>query len=634
VGEDDPGAGPGGDGDRYPAPIGRGSAGDDRPAAHLGADPYDYGYGEDHHQGDHPPGGSARPTGQVAAVDRPLAASDDRDPLIAPAWRAVALLAVLAVVVTSVWFLLPGGDEPTESAAGTMATGPTGSEPAGPEADGSLEGIRTLLRGMGLHGVTVEMRDGTIYLVGLVPTDVERQALVGAAEALAGDSPVDATGLVTSGTTTTAIDDDRASALQADLDRVVAATPIIFEVGKTELTELHKRILNTVATTIQSYPGIPVTIVGYTDDTGDDSSNRGLSLARAESARAYLEEQGVPGEQLELEPRGEDTSTGSAALANLERRVEFEVPLTPAAPVPDLGALRVAIVAPSARNDLAFTQSMVDAVGAVAAERGNVEVSITDSTFVPEEAAEAIRGYAEDGYDLIIAHGSQFGPSVQQLAQEFPGVAFAWGTASDTFGLSNVYAYEAASEQGGYVIGALASRLSGSGTLGVVGPIEVGDAQRYINGFTAGAEAETPGVGVLVTYTGSFSDLSLASETAASHMSSGADVLTGSAQMVIGAISEAAENGAVWFGTQADQSALAPDHVVASQVYHWEVLLRDIVNDIDTGQPGGRTYTADLANGGLAIEYNEAFPLPEPIRQRGDELVAAIVSGAVTPPAG
>ncbi|MDC0384748.1 BMP family ABC transporter substrate-binding protein, partial [bacterium] len=97
------------------------------------------------------------------------------------------------------------------------------------------------------------------------------------------------------------------------------------------------------------------------------------------------------------------------------------------------GALRVAIVAPSASDDLAFSQSMVDSVNAI--ER-DVELSITDGTFIIEDAAAAIRGYAEDGNDVVIAHGTQFGASLIEIAPDFPDVTFMWGTASDTQGLA------------------------------------------------------------------------------------------------------------------------------------------------------------------------------------------------------
>ncbi|MDH5291147.1 MAG: BMP family protein, partial [Acidimicrobiia bacterium] len=320
-------------------------------------------------------------------------------------------------------------------------------------------------------------------------------------------------------------------------------------------------------------------------------------------------------------------------LASLERRVEFEVVAAPVA-APAKGSLRVAIVAPSARNDLAFTQSMVDAINAVAAERGNVQVDITDSTFVPAEAAAAIRGYAEgDGYDLIIAHGVEFGPELVEIVKAHPGTVFAWGTATDTFGLPNLYAYDAAAEQGAYVMGAMSAMLSAKGVVGVVGPIEVADAKRYVNGFKAGAAAQKPGIQLPTTYTGSFGDIVLASEAAKGHVALGADVLTGTAEMVVGAVQVARDSHALWFGTQANQTSLAPDIVVASQVYHWEVLLRQIVADVDAGTLNGRAMVATLADGGLVVEYNPAYPLAEPVKQRAEQLVADIKSGALVVPA-
>ncbi len=111
---------------------------------------------------------------------------------------------------------------------------------------------------------------------------------------------------------------------------------------------------------------------------------------------------------------------------------------------------KIAIVAPSATNDLAFTQSMVDAVNSLKSKY-NLDIAVSDNLFVVDDAANAIRNYASQGYDLVIAHGSQYGSSVQQIAPQFPKVAFAWGTAGDTFGLDNVFAYQAASDQGGYV---------------------------------------------------------------------------------------------------------------------------------------------------------------------------------------
>ena len=321
----------------------------------------------------------------------------------------------------------------------------------------------------------------------------------------------------------------------------------------------------------------------------------------------------------------EETATTAAAPdttqapadepAPADEQPEDEAPPAPMEP------LRIAVVAPSASNDLAFTQSIVDAVNVIVAENPGTEVAITDGTFIVEDAAAAIRGYAEEGYDLVIAHGSQYGGSLQEIAGDFPDTAFAWGTAADTFGLPNVSAYTAASDEGGYVMGVAAALLTQSGVIGVVGPIEVGDAKLFVDGFANGADAQDD-VTVNINYIGSFSDVALASEAAQAHIASGADVLTGSAQMVVGAVGVAQANGTLWFGTQANQTALAPDLVVASQVYKWEVVLRDIIADLATGSMGGQAYEINLANGGLVIEPNPGFDIP-------DDLVGAVTAAVV-----
>ncbi len=296
------------------------------------------------------------------------------------------------------------------------------------------------------------------------------------------------------------------------------------------------------------------------------------------------------------------------------------------------GPFRVAVVMPSAINDLAFSQSMYDALVNIQNEMGeeNFEIAYSDNLFVVDDAASAIRDYATQGFDLIIAHGSQYGASLQEIAPDFPETSFAWGTAGDTMGLPNVFAYEALSQEGGYVMGVMASALSQSNIIGVVGPIEVGDAKLYVDGFKAGAEATKPGIQVNVNYIGSFSDVALASEAAQTHADAGADALTGTAQMVVGAIGVAEEKGIPWFGTQANQTTLAPSVVVACQVYDWTVLLDQIIDLVKNGTYGGNAYAVTLENGGLVIEYNDGYDLPAEVKTLAEEAINGIKDGSIT----
>ncbi|MGD9093475.1 MAG: BMP family protein [Anaerolineales bacterium] len=295
------------------------------------------------------------------------------------------------------------------------------------------------------------------------------------------------------------------------------------------------------------------------------------------------------------------------------------------------GPFRVAVVMPSAINDLAFSQSMYDALVALQNEMGeeNFEIAYSDSMFVVDDGAAALRDYASEGYDLIIAHGSQYGAALQEIAPDFPETSFAWGTAGDTFGIPNVFAYEAFAQEGGYVNGVMAAALSESNTVGVVGPIEVGDAKLYVDGFIAGVNATNPDMQVNVNYIGSFSDVALASEAAQTHVKAGADSLTGTAQMVVGAIGVAEENGVPWFGTQANQTSLAPTIVVASQVYDWTVALDEMISLIEQGTYGGKAYVLTLENGGLLIEYNDGFDLPAEVKTLAEDTIQGIKDGSI-----
>lgn len=295
---------------------------------------------------------------------------------------------------------------------------------------------------------------------------------------------------------------------------------------------------------------------------------------------------------------------------------------------------RVAIVAPSSVTDLAWTQAMYDALGQVQESMGGegaMEIAYTEGMFDVTAAAQALRDYAEDGYNLVIAHGTQYGTSLFELAPDYPDTSFAWGTASDTGagqGLTNVFAYEASAEEGGYINGVMAGLMTESGVVGIIGPVPAGDALLYINGFQQGVHASNPGAQILLAYTGSFGDTAAAAETAQTQIAGGADVLTGSAQQVVGAIDAIQTAGGYWFGTQSDQSANWPDTVVASQVFNWTPVVGSMIESIVSGSVGGTAYELSLSNGGLTFAYGQV-EIPEEARAAADQATTDIASGAI-----
>jgi basic membrane lipoprotein Med (substrate-binding protein (PBP1-ABC) superfamily) len=347
---------------------------------------------------------------------------------------------------------------------------------------------------------------------------------------------------------------------------------------------------------------------------GDTAEEPTEEPAPAEAEEAAPEEEVVPEEE---EAPAEEAVEDVSAEADTE----------------GIEAIRIAVVMPSTITDLAWSQAIYDALLRIQEEAGGpdvVEIAYTENMFNVTDAAAALRDYAADGYNLVIAHGTQYGTSLFEIAPDFPETSFAWGTAVDTgkeAGLENIFAYEARAEEGGFVGGVLAANLSESGVIGVVGPVEAGDAKLYIDGFVAGAKSANPDVQVNVSYTGSFGDTALAAEAANTHISAGADILTGSAQQVVGAIGVASEQGIPWIGTQSDQSSLAPEIVVASQIYDWDGVLSDIIKKHQAGEYGGTAYALTLENGGLVMQYADG--LDADAVAAAEEAAGEIVAGSL-----
>lgn len=296
---------------------------------------------------------------------------------------------------------------------------------------------------------------------------------------------------------------------------------------------------------------------------------------------------------------------------------------------------KIAVILPSSTKDVEWSQSLYEGLLNVQKEMGGeskLEIALSEDAWQVTDAAAAIRDYASQGYNLIIAHGAQYGTSLQQIAPEFPETSFAWGTTTNTYqaeGINNIFAYQPEAQQGGYVMGVIAAMMSKTGVLGVTGPIEAGDARLYNLGFKAGAEATKPGTKVNVSYTGSFSDISLMSASAETQIANGADILTGTSQSMVGAISVAKEKKKLWLGSAWNQIDLAPETVAANLIYRWEGLLKDMIASNKAGVPGGKAYFLTFKNGGLEIIFNDKVNVPADVKQAAENTIKGIMDGSI-----
>src|SRR5258707_11720378 len=81
--------------------------------------------------------------------------------------------------------------------------------------------------------------------------------------------------------------------------------------------------------------------------------------------------------------------------------------------------IKIALIAPSAKNDLAWSQSMYDALVKVQQAAGGeskIMITVSENLFQVPDAAAAMRDYAGPGYDIVIAHATQYGASMFEAA--------------------------------------------------------------------------------------------------------------------------------------------------------------------------------------------------------------------------
>ena len=299
----------------------------------------------------------------------------------------------------------------------------------------------------------------------------------------------------------------------------------------------------------------------------------------------------------------------------------------------DEGNVRVAFVIPSTIDDMAWSQAMYEGIKAVQQDRGEdmMEVAISERLWNAVDAGAAIREYALQGYDVIIAHGAQYQSLLNEIAPEFPETTFAYGTGFATES-PNIFAYDPHAQEGAYLLGMLAGLKTKSNVIGIVGPVEAGDAIKYNKGFVQGAKAANPDADVRIAYTGSFGDLVAAAEIARTHIKAGADMLTGSSQQSVGAINVTKEfEGLFWLSTDMDQAVLSPKTVLAAQTYNFKMIVETMLSSRAEGILGGKHLELNFANGGLQLVFNEqlADEITPEIKAKIEEAKEQIINGSL-----
>jgi len=101
-----------------------------------------------------------------------------------------------------------------------------------------------------------------------------------------------------------------------------------FENNSPRLTPESVSTVDTLMTVLRAYPGVAVALVGHTDSAGDPSSNKKLSLARADAVKDVMVKGGIDGARITVAGYGEENPVAPNETAQgraLNRRLELVV---------------------------------------------------------------------------------------------------------------------------------------------------------------------------------------------------------------------------------------------------------------------------------------------------------------------
>lgn len=292
-------------------------------------------------------------------------------------------------------------------------------------------------------------------------------------------------------------------------------------------------------------------------------------------------------------------------------------------------ALKVAVLLPGPYNDHGFNQIAYEGLMAIKNDL-NAEVAYTENVKQSDQVAK-LRGYAAQGYTLIISHGFEFGDSVKAVAPGFPKTWFVV-TSSSVSQAPNVASFNLDTWVQGYLAGAIMALLSKKGVIGCVGGMSIPPITRALAGCEVGAKAVRGNVQVLTAMTGSFEDVAKAKEIAEAMVQKGADVLMGDAdQSGLGVIQAAKQHNLVDVGMNTDEHPVAPETVPVSVQQNYPAGFVAMAKKVQAGTLTPTPFTAGVPEGAIFLSawYGN---VPDSVKQKAAELVAKFKAGEISSP--
>ena len=293
--------------------------------------------------------------------------------------------------------------------------------------------------------------------------------------------------------------------------------------------------------------------------------------------------------------------------------------------------MTVALVVAGSFGDRSFYDSSKEGCDRLAAEGVTVKTIECNN----ENHMQQIYN-AADAANVVVLVGWEF-YDVETIAPEYPDVKFIWIDNATSAPVANVLNITYAQNEGSFLAGYIAAKMSETGVIGAVGGEDSAVINDFIVGYKQGALYANPACKVEVQYANTYDDPAVGKECALTLNEKGADVIFQIASKTgDGVFEAAAEKGFYAIGVDSDQKYIDPEVIICSMCKQvGESIYQAVTQYQKQGEDcalWGTTWVADMATGFVGIGYGEADAvqqIPDGLKAEVEELAKKIISGEI-----
>ena len=313
----------------------------------------------------------------------------------------------------------------------------------------------------------------------------------------------------------------------------------------------------------------------------------------------------------------ETQATDAAAEATEENAASGEKPV-------------LALVVAGTFGDRSFYDSSKAGADQLAAE-GGIELKTIECN--NEGHTQQIYNAADDA-DIVVLVGWEF-YDVETIAPDYPEVKFIWIDNATSAPVENILNITYAQNEGSFLAGYAAAKLSTTGVVGAVGGEDSATINDFIVGFQQGAAYANPEIKVEIQYSNTYDDPAIGKDCALALNDKGADVIFQLCSKAGDGVFQAAqENGFYAIGVDSDQKYIADDIIICSMIKEVGKSIYDAVTAYLNGDESkwGTTWIADMETGYIGLGYGEegsTQQISDEIKAEIEDLEEKIIAGEI-----